>query len=263
MRHTLLSVTPKTRTFGKRLSVFFFFLDRYPEEGKKLAPASLDPEWKEFIILTLFLVAAFLFFVPRCHLDPFARTSEEVPRKLIREKEEEAEEEKTEVKRVASARLETCHDAGRLIMTVNAEQIGSGGKEEWKSAGGEETDGRAGSMPTIPRHDNAGKSPPTSPLPFTLVAVRGYAPRGKHQRFWKMGFPQDLDRFFFWGGRGFCICNLVLRYKTATSATRKLYGEECVTTLQQEAAWSETDVMDARSGPRIDLRLCRVSEVEY
>lgn len=42
--------------------------------------------------------------------------------------------------------------------------------------------------------------------------------------------------------------NLV-RFKTARSATWKLFGEEYDTTLQQEAAWGETRVKDARFGP--------------
>lgn len=51
-------------------------------------------------------------------------------------------------------------------MTVNAEQIGSEGKEEREEEErGEETDGRAGPVPTIPRHDDAGGTPfPSPPL---------------------------------------------------------------------------------------------------
>ncbi len=57
-----------------------------------------------------------------------------------------------------------CHKDGRHVMIANVEQIGlqeEEEEEEERQGGGEETDGKAGLVPTIPRHDYAGKPPPT------------------------------------------------------------------------------------------------------
>lgn len=96
-------------------------------------------------------------------------------------------------------------------MTVNAEQIGSEGKEERpggeveeedEEERGEETDGRAGPVPTIPRHDDAGGTPLPSPLPalpFTLVAVRVYVLAGNTSDSERGDSPPNVDSigFFF------------------------------------------------------------------
>lgn len=98
-------------------------------------------------------------------------------------------------------------------MTVNAEQIGSEGKEEREEEErGEETDGRAGPVPTIPRHDDAGGTPFPSPLPalpFTLVAVRVYVLAGNTSQSERGDSPPNADSlgfFFFF----FCICNQLM-----------------------------------------------------
>lgn len=59
-----------------------------------------------------------------------------------------------------------CHKDGRHVMIENVEQIGleeeEGGRRMGdREKGGEETDGKAGPVPTIPRHDYAGKPPLT------------------------------------------------------------------------------------------------------
>lgn len=41
---------------------------------------------------------------------------------------------------------------------------------------GEETDGRAGPVPTIPRHDDAGKSPPLHTCCCVCLCAKGETP---------------------------------------------------------------------------------------
>lgn len=92
----------------------------------------------------------------RCHLDPLENSVVKWARKQGREEEEEERERGVK----GAWRLPViCHTDGRQVMIANVEQIGLGGGETARR--GEETDGKAGLVPTIPRHDYAGNPPPT------------------------------------------------------------------------------------------------------
>lgn len=65
----------------------------------------------------------------------FARTVEGVGAKIRHEEETEEEKRERGAKGGWCPSL-TCHEDGRHVMTVNAEQIGSGGKEERLGGGG-------------------------------------------------------------------------------------------------------------------------------
>lgn len=132
---------------------------------------------------------------------------------MKRRRKEEGEDEDEEVKGGWRPPL-THREDGRHVMTVNAEQIGSEGKEE-RPGGGRwwwrrRRRGGRRQMAELarcqPYRDMTTQgNPPYSPLPFTLVAVRvdvlGDSPN--------CGFPFWVLFFFFWVIFWviFCICN--------------------------------------------------------
>lgn len=194
MRRTrVLSVASKPWTFRglQRVLVFWFKLQRPSRGGRSMEINNNHPTpspWAQetqqdpsrtsegvlssfsgFCFLVLF--AALLCFQPwlweesraRCHLDPSENSVVKWARKYGREDQEGRRRSRRERGVKGAWRLPLiCHKDGRHVMIANVEQIGLEGKRGETGKGGEETDGKAGLVPTIPRHDDAGKPPPAA-----------------------------------------------------------------------------------------------------